>query len=270
MKALKIVAQAALGVVLFFGIWYSLEKVDWMGVFRVEKAVDQTEEKLGDLFWEMFDKSENGYVNPVVVSAVDSMVTTICQSNTLNREHIKVHVVRKDDINAFALPNGHLVVYSGLITASQNPQELAGVICHEIAHIQMNHVMKKLVKEIGLSVLIAMASGNGGAEVMLEASKLLSSSAFDRSLEKEADIKAVEYLIAAKLNPRPFADFLYKLSDDSNESEQYYSWMSTHPDSKERAAYIIEACQDDKTIYQSALHDSTWTEVKKALEVPES
>ncbi len=270
MKALKIVAQATLLVALFFGIWYSLEKVDWMGMFRVEKVVDQTEEKLGDLFWKMFDKSENGYVNPVIVSAVDSMVTTICQSNNLNREHIKVHVVLKDDINAFALPNGHLVVYSGLISASQNPQELAGVICHEIAHIQMNHVMKKLVKEIGLSVLVTMASGKGGADVIFEASKLLSSSAFDRGLEKEADIKAVEYLIAAKLNPHPFADFLYKLSDDSNASEQFYSWMSTHPDSKERAAYIVQACPDDTITYQSALHDSTWTEVKKAIKVPES
>ncbi|MCX8473257.1 MAG: M48 family metalloprotease, partial [Sediminibacterium sp.] len=98
----------------------------------------------------MFKKTEEENKNTHVVNSIDSIVTHICKSNKIDRETIIVHVLNKDEINAFALPNGHLIIYSGLIHNSDNQEELTGVISHEIAHIELNHVMKKLVKEIGL------------------------------------------------------------------------------------------------------------------------
>ena len=80
--------------------------------------------------------------------------------------------------NAFALPGGHLVLYTGLINASDNFEEVTGVIGHELAHIELNHVMKRLVREIGLSALISMTTGESNPQVVLETAKLLSSSAF--------------------------------------------------------------------------------------------
>ena len=78
-----------------------------------------------------------------------------------------------------------------MLQAFDNENQLGFVICHEIAHIQLSHVMKKLVKEIGLSVLISMTTGKSGSGTIQEGLKLLSSSAYDRNLEKEADLKAV-------------------------------------------------------------------------------
>jgi len=247
------ILQGIISILLFFGTWFVLTKIDWVTVLKVQKVTDKTEEKLGELFWDIFQQTEKENKNPFVVNSIDSIVTQICTANNINREFIKVHILTKDDINAFALPNGHLIVYSGLIINSDNQEELTGVICHEIAHINLNHVMKKLVKEIGLSVLISMTTGNGGAEIVKETAKMLSSSAFDRSLEKEADIKAVDYLVKARINPEPFADFLFKLSETENEATQYLTWMSTHPDSKERAEYIIEYCKDKKIEYTGSV-----------------
>ena len=164
------------------------------------------------------------------------------------------------------MPNGHLVIYSGLIKNSDNQEELSGVVGHEIAHINLNHVMKKLVKEIGLSVLISMTTGNSGYEVIKETAKMLSSSAFDRSLEKEADIKAVDYLVQAKINPEPFAEFLFKLSDEENTATKYLTWISTHPDSRERAEYIIEYSKDKKTKFSSVIELETWDKLKEKLD----
>ena len=174
-------------------------------------------------------------------------------------------MLNKDEINAFALPNWHLIIYSGLIHNSDNQEEFTGVISHEIAHIELNHVMKKLVKEIGLSVLISMTTGNGGAEIIKETAKMLSSSAFDRNLEKEADIKAVDYLTTAKVNTEPFANFLYKLSDKEHEAPKYLTWISTHPDSRERAAYIVEYNKDKLTDYKPILSNETWEKFKVKL-----
>lgn len=261
----KAIIQGLIIVALFFATWFSLSQIDWVSVFRIQKVTDKTEEKLGEIFWGIFQKTEKENKDPFVVNSIDSIVTKICRANKINREKIKVHILEKDFINAFALPNGHLVIYSGLILNSENPDELSGVICHEIAHIEMNHVSKKLVKEIGLSTLISMTTGNAGSEAIKQAAKVLSSTAFDRSLEKEADIKAVDYLVKAKINPEPFGDFLYKLSDTENEATKYLTWISTHPDSKERAEYIIEYSRDKKANYQSVLSNDSWEKLREKL-----
>ncbi|MBP9689255.1 MAG: M48 family metallopeptidase [Bacteroidia bacterium] len=167
------------------------------------------------------------------------------------------------------MPGGHLIIYSGLIQNADNQEELSGVICHEIAHIQLSHVMKKLVKEIGLTALISMTTGNGSGEIIKETAKMISSSAFDRSLEKEADIKAVDYLINAKINPEPFANFLYKLSVKENETTKYLTWISTHPESKERAEYIIEKIKDNKVKFEKILTTQTWEKLKTIVSVKE-
>jgi predicted Zn-dependent protease len=261
----KIIIQGAISVLLFFGTWFVLTKIDWVSVLKVQKVTDKTEEKLGDLFWEIFQRTEKENKDQFIVNSIDSIVTQICIANNIDRTFIKVHILNKEDINAFALPNGHLIVYSGLVINSDNQEELSGVICHEIAHIKLNHVMKKLVKEIGLSVLISMTTGNGGSEIIKETAKMLSSSAFDRSLEKEADIKAVDYLVNAKINPEPFAEFLFKLSETENEATKYLSWISTHPDSKERAEYIIEYSKNKKTNYTGVMSTDTWDKLKVKL-----
>ncbi|SMO61060.1 Peptidase family M48 [Saccharicrinis carchari] len=253
---------------MFFSTWFVLAQVDWMSVLEVQKTTDKTEEKLGELYLELFKKTGAEIDNPFVNHAIDSIVNTICRDNYIDRESIKVHLLRSDEINAFALPNGHLLIYSGLILAADNQDQLGGVICHEIAHIQLNHVMKKLVKEVGLSALVSMTMGKGGAEIMKETAKLLSSSAFDRSLEKEADIKAIDYLINAKINPEPFANFLYKLSDNEFAAMKYQSWISTHPDSKQRAGYIIDNIKNQPTKYEPVLTAGTWIKLRDILSQP--
>ena len=261
----KTIIQGLITVVLFFATLFALQQVNWVSVFRVQKLTDKTEEKLGDLFWDVFKKTGKENKDSFVNNSVDSLVTKICSANNIDREKIKLHILDKDEINAFALPDGHLIVFTGLILNSESPEELSGVIGHEIAHIQLNHVMKKLVKEVGLSALISLTTGNGGSETIKETAKLLSSTAFDRSLEKDADIKSVDYLVKAKINPEPFADFLYKLSERENEATKYLSWISTHPESKERAEYIIEYSKDKKGTYEPVLSRDTWDKLKEKV-----
>jgi predicted Zn-dependent protease len=261
----KIVFQGLVGVSLLLGTWFILNRINWLEIFRVEQLTNATEQKLGNLFWDTFKISEKENINPVVINSVDSLVTKICNSNKIDRNKIQVHVLDKDEINAFALPNGHLVVYTGLILDADNQEELTGVIGHELAHIELNHVMKKLVKEIGLSVLISMTTGSGGTEAIKEAAKLLSSSAFDRDFEKEADIKAVDYLVKAEVNPEHFANFLYKLSKQEQEEMKYLTWISTHPDSKERAEYIIQYSKGKKANYKPILSKQKWTKMQEEL-----
>ena len=132
-----------------------------------------------------------------------------------------------------------------MIQDCKKTEALQGVLGHEIAHIEKNHVMKKLSKEIGYSVLLAAAGGSKTGEVTRQIFKTLSSTAYDRKLEKEADITSVNYMIKAKIDPKPMADFMYQMAQD-NQSEKYMEWISDHPDSEERAKYILEYIKGKK------------------------
>jgi predicted Zn-dependent protease len=262
----KIFVELLVSVALLLGTWLILSQIDWMKLFNIEQTTKNTEEKVGDLFWDLLKKSETEITSATAVSALDSMVTFVCEKNAIDRSQIKVHLLHKDEINAFALPNHHLVVYSGLINACENQQELYGVLSHEIAHMEKNHVMNKLVKEIDLSVLISISTGNGNSEVIKNGLKQLSSSAYDRKLETEADLTAVEYLVKAGIDPQPFANFLYRLGDETKNLPSQIYWISTHPESKARAEAIIHEALKHTDFKPTPIDSVGFTRLKAKLQ----
>lgn len=260
----KVVVQGALLVSMFILFWVGLSQINWVKIFQIEKTEKTLETKLGDLFWTAYSQSKTEIKNPKIVKPIDSLLTKICVSNNIDRSEIKLHIFESSEVNAFALPDRHLVINSALVLNTQTEAELCGVMGHEIAHIQLNHVMKSLLKEIGLSVLISITGGGGNAEAIKNGLKLLSSSAYDRSLEKEADIKAVDYLIKSNIYPMGFADFLGRLAlNESN--NQALDLLNTHPGSEMRAQYIVEHIGQQKTKEIQILSSKTWSELQSAL-----
>lgn len=261
----KLTIQVLIIIASFFATWFVLKQIDWMSLFRIEKLTQSTEEKLGDLFWDWFNRSEKEIHDPEITDPTDSLLTRICESNSIDKKLIKLHIMQSGDVNAFALPNGHLVIFTGLIAASENESELSGVISHEIAHIKMDHVMKKLVKEAGLSVLISMTTGNGGGDIVQETAKVLSSTAYDRNLEEMADYRAIDYLLDAEIDPEGFANFLYRLAEEESAAEKHLSWISTHPRSKERAENIIEYLSGKEVTINQVIEQATWEKMQESL-----
>lgn len=261
----KITLQGATIILLFFTTWFLLDQVDWMTLFEIEKNTEKTEEKLGELYLEIFTNEDSEITEPFVIKTVDSIISKICSANDIDHDFIKMHIIDHVETNAFALPNGHLILYNNLIRESESPEALSGVIAHEIAHIEGNHVMKKLIKEVGLSVLISITTGNGGGQIIKETAKTLSSTAFDRGLEKEADLLAVDYLVNAQIDPEPFASFLYALGSNENEMVNSLTWLRTHPDSEERAKYIIEYSENLSTEFKPVIMKPTWDKLKVEL-----
>lgn len=262
----RILIQALLLVALFFGVYNALRQVDWMRLFEIKQKADKTEKKLGDMLWKIFSKSDREVKDKLLTQSLDSILVKLCDNNDIRKESIRLHILEKDEVNAFALPDGHLVVYTGLIAACERPEELAGVMAHELAHIELDHVMKRLVKEIGLSVLVSMTTGSGGGEIAREIAHKLSSSAFDRRQEKEADIAAVDYMAAADIDPEPFGEFLYRLGGESGRMGAYLSWISTHPDSRERGEYVIDYAGEKTYDAGPVLEGETWKRIREELQ----
>jgi predicted Zn-dependent protease len=251
---------------IFFGLFLAMKQIDWMRHLRVEKISQKTEEKLGELVRDLFLSKEQEITRPEVRLPVDSLFEKLCRSSDLDPDEYRLYVVDNPDINAFAMPGRHIVIYRGLIDFCENESELAGVLGHELAHLELNHVMKKLIKELGLTVLVSIGAGDGGVMVR-EVLRHLSSSAFDRHLEKEADLKAIEYLFAADIDPEGLGHFMYRLAETpEGKAARYLTWVSTHPDPDARSRYILDeiAPRRDRE-FTPVLHDSTWTTLKTLL-----
>lgn len=257
----KATYQFAVTAVLFFSLWFALKSVDWIAVFNIAEKTKNTEEKLGELLWEVVSETEVEVRDKAITTPLDSLFHRICSRNGIDESAIELHVINNEEINAFAMPSGLLVVNTGLISAVENEAELMGVLGHEIAHIQKKHVMKKLIKEIGLSVLVSITAGGGG-ETISAILKMLSSAAYDREYEREADIASADYMMQADVNPAPFADFLFRMSLSSPDLPEEFYWISTHPESEERAEAILDHIKGKTYLSESVLSEETWSNLK--------
>ncbi|WP_162126650.1 M48 family metallopeptidase [Flavobacterium phycosphaerae] len=253
----KTLLQGLIIVAGFFLIWFGFSQLDFMKFFKVNERTQHMESKLGDMIWSQLEDNEEIIRNDTILKTLDKLINPICEANNIERDSLKIYIIKKDEINAFALPNNYLVVYSGLIEDCKRQEALQGVLGHEIGHIEKNHVMKKLSKEIGYSVLLTAAGGSKGGQMAREILKTLSSSAYDRKLEKEADITSVKYMMKAHINPKPMADFMYQMAQD-NKMPEGFGWIADHPESEERARYILDYIKGKKLENKTSITEKDW------------
>ena len=125
---------------------------------------------------------------------------------------VKVYIAKSSEVNAFALPGGHIVFNEGLLRAAQDIEEVLGVAAHELAHVQERHVLRGIVQAFGTYMLIDFIIGDisGIIAVIADNSQLLLRSGFSEQQESEADQMAYELLKAKNSASRP-RQFLQKL-----------------------------------------------------------
>ncbi len=231
----KVIRQSLVSLLVFAAVLFAFSRVDWMAVFGLRHGI--IEEKLGEVYWDLFSHSETFVGDAALTAPLDSLLDTLCRANGIDRGGVSLHLVESEEVNAYACPGNHIVVHTSLVDACRNEAELCGVIAHELAHLQCGHVMQKLVKEMGIAALAGMMGGNAGTETLAEVMRILSSTAYDRTLENEADDRAVDYLLQAGIDPRPFGEFLLRLSGDED-LPSLAEWISTHPESEKRSRRI--------------------------------
>ncbi|MDP1677838.1 MAG: M48 family metallopeptidase [Bacteroidota bacterium] len=261
----KVFTHALFLSVSFFGMWYLLGLIDFRSIFEIEELTKENEQKLGTLILDAVAKSNKIITQDSIIAVVEGMKKRICVTNGISDSTITVHIATVNDVNAFALPGRHLVIYSGLIEYCKSSEELAGVIAHEIAHMEHDHVMKKMVKEVGLAMVISLSGGESGGEIVRQTVKLLSSTAFDREQESEADASGVHYLAKADIDPQASADFLFRLSHEKESISNQFELLNTHPNSADRAAEIIKL-RKIETFTSRPISDSTsWKKFQESV-----
>lgn len=155
------------------------------------------------------------------------------------RDNVWITIVDAPIPNAFALPDESIIVTAQLIAMAEQPDELAGVIAHEIAHIERNHVLKNIVSNMGAGIFFDIVVGGGGiGQAVAVASVNLAGLSYSRDFEREADARGLDYLDAADIDTAGLArmfDHLRTAAEGDVEGA-IPALLSTHPDTATRGA----------------------------------
>ena len=179
-----------------------------------------------------FDSMRGGLTLKNQGPAYEAAHSIIARLTRDSRFKYEVHIAQDDSLNAFALPGGVIVVHTGLIAATTRAEELAGVLAHEVQHVELRHSLRGLIKEMGLRGLWAFVMGDVGTTLAGQAALELTSLQFSRADEREADEHGFDALVAAGIDPAGMPAFFNTMSQKAG--GEVPAFLSTHPASKER------------------------------------
>jgi predicted Zn-dependent protease len=216
------------------------------------------EKKLGREFYEKLEKanalSQNERAN-TFLSMIGERILAYSDKAPFD---FKFSIIRSSAINAFATPGGYVYVNQGLITLVEDEGELAGVLAHEIAHVNARHIAEIVDRsqKIGISALAAILAGaflGGSGDVTAAVTSFTMAAAttlslkYSREQEEAADRMGLSYLVKAGYSGSAMLDFLKIMRRYEYYSNAIPSYFLTHPGTDERTRYIDALIQTTYT-----------------------
>jgi len=165
--------------------------------------------------------------------------------------------------NAFAAPGGYIVVFRGLLDDAETPEELAGVLAHEISHVNHRHSTRALMRHVSVQTLLnLMAMDSAGTPTAMAGAVDLGSLAHQRADEEQADLEAVALLARAGISPKGLSSFFRRLDSRGHGSSATMTYFSSHPALYERAERVDKEAEKYPATASSLMTDEEWTLVK--------
>lgn len=156
---------------------------------------------------------------------------------------IKITVVHMPQANAIALPGGRIYVFSPLLSELEDPDQLAGILAHEIGHVVNRDGLRRVFEAAGLSFVFGTFLGDfGGGAILIAATRLLADAAFSRDVEQGADDFAAEAMGRSGRDPAALADALEAIAPDDGSGLSAY--LTSHPLTKERSARLRQKAKE--------------------------
>jgi beta-barrel assembly-enhancing protease len=215
-----------------------------LGSFTIED-----EKKIGQEFYEKMEKANVLLRNPKINDYITKLGNKVLASSQKAPFDFHFSVIKSSAVNAFATPGGYIYVNRGLINLVDNEAELAGVIAHEIAHVNGRHIAQIVEKATKVNIaalagMLAAAFLGGGGDLGAAAMGFSLATAttltlkYSREHEEEADRIGLETLVAAGYNPQGMPDFMKLMKRYEFYSNSVPSYFLTHPGTDERIRYL--------------------------------
>ena len=166
---------------------------------------------------------------PDGLAALDAMVQQVT-GNLDVPFALSVRILDLDQINAFALPGGHITFFSGLIDAAETPEEVAAVLAHEIGHVVARDPTRIALRSAGSIGVLGLLLGDfaGGAAVLFLVERLIAAN-YSQAAEAQADAFATDLLRTARIDPAALGDFFERLRENQDGTPGLLAHFQSHP-----------------------------------------
>lgn len=229
------VLSALVGVTLLAGALL-VKGGEGVASFAARNTSVQTEHALGQVAMaEVADKLlSTSHPDSMLVSDIGKRLVASMPQPSRYASLYEFRVLVADEVNAFAVPGGGVVINTALLDlTNRRPELLAAVVAHEIQHVEQQHGLKGAYQGASLGLLtlwtFGLASDLGGA-----LTSTVIGNRYTRILETEADYQGLELLVQAGYPASAMADML-RLLASAQQGIKVPAWLSTHPDAQDRA-----------------------------------
>ena len=253
------VAAVAVGAALYL----------WVIPFAASVVADRVppawEEQLGRSVVEQIAPARDRCLGAEGNRQLEAIVSRLMSTVPGSPYTIRVFVLDRKLVNAFAAPGGYVVVYQGLIERAGSPEELAGVLAHEVQHVLRHHVTRALLQHASTGLLLAAATGDatGALAYGVGAARTLGTLRYSRQSEEEADAEGLRMLVAASVDPAGMLAFFESLRQSEGKLSGALAYVSTHPPTEARIARLRAlAAGAPATAFTPLLAPDAWAAVK--------
>ena len=253
-------------LVLIVGGYFGVRVGARAAVKALPVSVDR---QIGDAAFESMDLGGTKVEDEVIVDAMQQIVDRLSPHAAIEGMKFDVVVVNAPVTNAFALPGGKIVVYTGLIANAENVNQVAGVLGHEMAHATLRHGLQRVGQSMGIYAAVTLLIGDVGGLMAVGADlfQLATINSYSREQESDADEEGVRMLHAAGIDPAPMAEFFEIMQEEHGDLPGAISWISTHPDHASRIESVekLVAALPERE-YQAIQVD--WEEIQRRVKLP--
>lgn len=229
-RALIIGLSSAVGVVAIFATLYAI--APWLSQRAAERVPLSVEEHLSTQMDRVF--ASHTCQTEQANAALSLLMSRLDPSHSIAAE---VRVTNHPVPNAFTLPGGRILVTRGLIEEAKDPGEIAGVLAHELAHVQHRHVLAELIQRTFLGTIWAVTVGDYSGLLVVDPGTVhqLLTLRHSREAEAEADATGMELLRRAHIATSGLISFLDRNGKKSSDAATF---LSTHPATAQRLSAL--------------------------------
>jgi hypothetical protein len=251
----SVAAAVSIVCVVLFGVPLAADRLAPLVPKPVERRIgDAAEVQVKTIF------GRSVCEDPAGKAAFTKLVNRLRDAAGLDDDSMTAGVLPTAVPNAFVLPGGKVFVLKGLLDKAESPDELAGILAHELGHLKHHDNMRGLIYNGGTSFLIGLLFGDvTGSSAVIFASRSLVEASYSREAETAADTFAIEVMHKLGRSPKPAFELMYRITGKEGGST-LTTILASHPLTEDRLARMTR--EDRPASGPPLLTDKEWQALK--------
>jgi beta-barrel assembly-enhancing protease len=227
-------ALAAIGVATVLYLWV----IPALAIALADRVPVAWEARLGKAVADQLAPESRRCPDGPGRQAVEHIVRTLVAPLGPSPYTFRVVVADSPKVNAFAAPGGYVVLFRGLVERTRTPEELAGVLAHELQHVVHRHATRGIFHRASTGLTALTGDATAAVAYGVDAARVLGSLSYSRQAEEEADADGLRLMAAAGIDPAGMLAFFETLKREAHDLPGALQYLSTHPSTDARISRL--------------------------------